>query len=78
MLKETEREFGKGKKVEDNIWKGLESLGEKEDIGKGMDEFWNVVREKEMMKKEEMPIVIAMMLKKQMVRREGKSGFWTR
>jgi len=78
MLKEIEREFGKGKKIEDDIWKGLESLGKKEDIGKGMDGFLNVVREKEMMKKEEMPIVMAMTLKKQMARRGGKSGFWTR
>ena len=78
MLKEIEREFGKGKKVKDNIWKGLESLGEKEDIGKEMDGFWNMVREKETMKKEETPIVMAMMPKKQMARRGGKSGFWTR
>ena len=78
MLKEIEREFGKGKKVKDNIWKGLESLGEKEDIGKEMDGFWNMVREKETMKKEETPIVMAMIPKKQMARRGGKSDFWTR
>ena len=78
MLKEIEREFGKDKKVEDDIWKGLESLEKKEDIRKEMDGFLNVVREKETMKKEEMPIVMAMTLKKQMARRGGKSGFWTR
>ena len=43
-----------------------------------MDGFWNVVREKETMKKEEMLIVMAMMLKRQMERREGKGRFWKR
>ena len=42
ILKEIEREFGKDKKVEEDIWKGLDSLGEKE-----MDEFWNAVKGKE-------------------------------
>ena len=68
----------KSKKEDDDIWKGLESLGEKEDIGKGMDEFWNVVKEKEMMKKEETPIVMAIMPKKQTARRGDKSGKITR
>ena len=52
-------------------------MGEKEDIGRGMDGFWKVVKEKEVEKKE-MPIVVAMTPKKQMARRGGKSGFWTR
>jgi len=40
ILKEIEREFGKGKKKEEeDIWKGLDSFGGKEDIGKGMDGF---------------------------------------
>ena len=77
ILKEIEREFGKGKKVEDDIWKGLESLGEKEDIGRGMDGFWKAVKEKEVEKKET-PIVMAMTPKRQTARRGGKSGFWTR
>ena len=47
ILKEIEKEFGKGKKVEDDIWKGLESLEEKKDIEKGIDGFWNVVEKKE-------------------------------
>jgi len=51
ILKEIEREFGKDKKIE-------------EDIGKGMDSFWNAVKEKKMMKKEEKPIVMVMMPKK--------------
>ena len=42
-----------------------------------MDGFWNVVEKKEEEKKE-MPIVMAMMPKRQMARREGKSSFWTR
>jgi len=68
----------KSKKEDDDIWKGLESLEEKEDIEKEMDKFWNVVKEKEMMKKEEMPIIMVMTPKKQTARRGGKSGFWTR
>ena len=42
-----------------------------------MDRFWKVVKEKEMTKKET-PIVVATMPKRQMARRGGKSGFWTR
>ena len=76
-MKEIEREFGKGEKVEDDIWKELESLGEKEDIGKGMDGFWNVVEKKEE-KKKEMLMVMAMMLRVQIARRGGKNGFWKR
>jgi len=56
-LKEIEREFRKGKKAE-------------EDIGRGMDGFWNVVEEKEVEKKK-MPRV-------QIAGREDKSGFWKR
>jgi len=77
MLKEIEREFGKGKKIEDDIWKGLESLGEKEDIGRGMDGFWKAVKEKEVEKKET-PIVVATTPRVQTARRGGKSGFWKR
>ena len=72
-MKEIEREFGKGKeKKEEDIWKGLDSFGEKE-----MEGFWKVVKEKEV-KKKETPIVMAMTPKKQTARRGGKSGFWTR
>ena len=74
MLKEIEREFRKGKKIKEDIWKGLDSFG---DVGKEMDGFQNVVKEKEMTKKE-MPVVMATMPKKQMAKRGGKSGFWTR
>jgi len=42
-----------------------------------MDGFWNVVKEKEMTKKET-PIVVATTPKRQTARKEGKSGFWTR
>ena len=63
-MKEIEREFGKGKKVEEDIWKG-------------MDGFWDAVKEKEVEKKE-MPIVMAMTPKRQTARRGGKSSFWTR
>jgi len=63
-LKEIEREFGKGKKAE-------------EDIGRGMDGFCKAVEEKEVEKKE-IPIVMAMTPRVQMARREGKSGFWKR
>ena len=42
ILKEIKKEFGKGKKIEEYIWKGLDSFG-----GKGMDGFWNVVKGKE-------------------------------
>ena len=72
ILKEIEKEFGKGKKEDEDIWKGLNSFG-----GKKMDGFWNVVEKKEEEKKE-MPIVMAMIPKRQMARREGKSSFWTR
>ena len=72
ILKEIEKEFGKGKEVEEDIWKGLDSFG-----GKEMDGFWKAVKEKEVEKKE-MPIVMAMTPKRQMARRGGKSSFWTR
>ena len=72
ILKEIEKEFGKGMKVEENIWKGLDSFGRKE-----MDGFWKAVKEKEEEKKET-PIVVATTPKRQIVRRGGKSGFWTR
>ena len=42
-----------------------------------MDRFWNAVREKEMTKKETL-VIMATTPKKQMARRGGKSGFWTR
>ena len=71
-MKEIEREFGKDKKVEKDIWKGLDSFEEKE-----MEGFWKAVKEKEVEKKET-PIVIAITPKRQMARRGGKSGFWTR
>ena len=61
-MKEIKREFGKGKEKEE------------EDIWKGMDSFWEVVKEKEE-KKKKIPIVIAMMPRVQMARRKGKSGF---
>ena len=64
ILKEIEREFGKGKKVEEDIWKRL-------------DGFWNVVKEKEVEKKK-MPIIVATTPRVQMVRRGSKSGFWKR
>jgi len=63
MLKEIEKEFGKEKKEED-IWKG-------------MDGFWEAVKEKEE-KKKETPIVMAMMPRVQIARRGGKSRFWKR
>jgi len=72
ILKEIEREFGKGKKVEEDIWKGLDSLEEK-----GMEGFWKAVKEKEVEKKE-MPIVVATTPRVQTARRGGKSGFWKR
>ena len=57
ILKEIEKEFGKGKKKkEEDIWKGLDSFGRKEDIGREMDGFWNAVEKKEE-KKKEMPRV---------------------
>ena len=72
ILKEIEKEFGKDKKVEEDIWKGLDSFGEK-----GMEGFWKAVKEKEEEKKET-PIVVAMMPRVQTARRGGKSGFWKR
>ena len=72
ILKEIEREFEKGKKVEEDIWKRLDSLE-----GKEMEGFWNVVEKKEVEKKET-PIVMATTPKRQMARRGDKSGFWTR
>ena len=71
ILKEIEREFGKGKKVEEDIWKGLDSFG-----GKEMDGFWNAVKEKkeEIVKKK--PKVEATMPRIPVVGRE--SGFWKR
>ena len=57
ILKEIEKEFGKGKKKkEEDIWKGLDSFSGKEDIGREMDGFWNAVEKKEE-KKKEMPRV---------------------
>jgi len=47
ILKEIKREFGKGKKAE-------------EDIGRGIDGFWKVVEEKEVEKKKT-PIVVVTM-----------------
>jgi len=64
ILKEIEREFGKGKKAGENI-------------GRGIDGFWKAVEEKEVEKKE-MPIVVATTPRVQMARRGGKSGFWKR
>ena len=72
ILKEIEREFGKGKKVEEDIWKGLENL--EEDIEKGMDGFWNAVEKKEVVKKK--PKVEATMPRIPAVGRG--SGFWKR
>ena len=72
ILKEIEKEFRKGKKIEEDIWKGLDSFK-----GKGMNRFWKAVKEKEEEKKE-MPIVVATMPKRQMARRGGKNGFWKR
>jgi len=62
--------------VED-ILKEIEREFEEEDIGKEMDGFWKAVEKKEE-KKKEMPIVMAMMPKKQTARRGDKSGFWIR
>jgi len=42
-----------------------------------MDGFWEAVKEKEEKKKETL-IVMAITPKRQMARREDKSGFWTR
>ena len=70
ILKEIEKEFGKGKKVKEDIWKRLDSFEEKE-----MEGFWKVVKETEEEKKE-MPIVMATMPRVQTARRGGKSGFW--
>ena len=62
ILKEIEREFRKGKKVEEDIWKR-------------MDGFWNTVKEKKEVEKKKMPIVVVTTLRVQMARRGGKSGF---
>jgi len=72
ISKEIEKEFGKDKKVEEDIWKGLDSFGEK-----GMKGFWKAVKEKEEEKKET-PIVVATTPRVQTARRGGKSGFWKR
>ena len=71
ILKEIEKEFGKGKKVEEDIWKGLDSFG-----GKGMDGFWTVVKgqEEEIVKKK--PKVEATTPRIPAVGRG--SGFWKR
>ena len=71
ILKEIEREFSKGKKVEEDIWKGLDSFG-----GKGMDGFWNAVKgkEEEIVKKK--PKVEATTPRIPAVGRG--SGFWKR
>ena len=65
ILKEIEREFGKDKKVEEDIWKEING-------------FWNMVEEKKEVEKKKMPIVVATMPRVQMARRGGKSGFWKR
>ena len=59
------------KQVEEDKWKRLDS---REDIDKGMDGFWNIVEEKEVMKKK--PKVEAMTLGILAVGRG--SGFWKR
>ena len=75
ILKEIEKEFRKGKeKKKGDIWKGLDSFSGKEDIGRGMDGFWNAVEKKEE-KKKEIPIVMAMTPRVQMARRGSKNGF---
>ena len=71
ILKEIEREFGKGKKVEEDIWKGLDSFGEK-----GMDGFWNAVKEKEEEIVKKKPKVEATTPRIPVVGRG--SGFWKR
>ena len=77
ILKEIEREFGKGKeKKEEDIWKGLNSFGRKEDIGKEMDGFWNVVKGKEVEIVKKKPKVKAMIPRIPVVGRG--SGFWKR
>ena len=73
ILKEIEREFGKDKKVEDDIWKGLDSFG---DVGKGMDGFWNVVKGKEVEIVKKKPKVEAMTPRIPVVGRGN--GFWKR
>ena len=71
ILKEIEREFRKGKKVEEDIWKRLDSFG-----GKGMNGFWNAVKgkEEEIVKKK--PKVEATTPRIPAVGRG--SGFWKR
>ena len=66
------KKFKKKRKEEEDIWKGLESL--EEDIGKGMDGFWNAVEEKEVVKKK--PKVEAMIPRIPVV--GSGSGFWKR
>ena len=63
ILKEIEREFGKGKKAE-------------EDIERGIDGFWNVVKEKEVEVVKKKPKVETTMPRIPAVGRE--SGFWKR
>ena len=74
ILKEIEREFGKGKKVKEDIWKRLDSFGEKEEIGKEMDGFWNAVKGKEVEIVKKKPKVEATTPRIPAVGRG--SGFW--
>ena len=71
ILKEIEREFRKDKKVEEDIWKELDSLG-----GKEMDGFWNAVKgkEEEIVKKK--PKIKTIMPRIPAV--GSRSGFWKR
>ena len=52
----------KDRKVEDILKEIEREFGK--DMGKGMDGFWNAVKEKEVEKKEEKPIVVVAMPKK--------------
>ena len=70
-MKEIEKEFGKGKKVEEDIWKGLDSFG-----GKEMNGFWDVVKGKEVEVVKKKPKVEATMPRIPAVGRG--SGFWKR
>jgi len=70
-LKEIEKEFGKGKKVEEDIWKGLDSFG-----GREMNGFWDVVKGKEVEVVKKKPKVEATTPRIPAVGRG--SGFWKR
>ena len=71
ILKEIEKEFGKGKKVEEDIWKGLDSFR-----GKGMNGFWNAVKGKEVEVVKKKPKVEVMMPRIPAVGRGSR--FWKR